>query len=66
MRQPTSRATTILKQIPDPVIILDKANLIEQLNDAASELLRGLPGSDTPSAGKDGERDALPWLRQEL
>ena len=60
------RYLTIFEQIPDPLIILDKENWIEQLNDAASELLRGLPGSDTGSAGKDGERDTLSWLRQEL
>ena len=65
MRQPTSRTRTIFAQIPDPVIILDKENRIEQLNDAASKLLRGLHGSDTASTGKDGE-STLFWLCREL
>jgi hypothetical protein len=51
-KRQSDRYLTIFRQIPDAVMIVDKEDRGEQLNDAASELLRGLPGPDTASPGK--------------
>lgn len=77
MTNEKNKYLTIFESIPNPVILLDRANKIDNMNFAAVNLFRKnlAPGSQYYSASKDNLLDdpagiqvfeILPWFREEI
>ena len=66
MTNEKNRYLTIFESIRDPVFLLDKANLIENMNHAASELLFGVSVPGSRYYDDKMARESFPWIADEL
>ena len=66
MTNEKNKYLTIFESIKDPAFLLDKDNLIENVNHAASELLYGISVPGSTYYDNQKTRESFPWIADEL
>ena len=66
MTNEKNKYLTIFESIKYPVFLLDKDNLIENMNHAASELLYGISVPGSTYYDNQKTRESFPWIADEL
>ena len=66
MTNEKNKYLTIFESITDPAFLLDKDNLIENMNHAASELLYGISVPGSTYYDNQKTRESFPWIADEL
>ena len=66
MTNEKNKYLTIFESIRDPAFLLDKDNLIENVNHAASELLYGISVPGSTYYDNQKTRESFPWIADEL